>query len=101
VDRRSGHLDDPARPFWNVAIHARWCGDASSDFPRYTVRSFCCAISSELDRRDARSLAITPNTVKCGSIGLAKRFKTLIEREPGLQFSNSNQIGSCEHRTSF
>lgn len=56
----------------------------------------------ELDTDEtARSLAITPNTVKVRLHRARQALKTLIEREPGLQFSNSNQIGSCEHRTSF
>ena len=58
----------------------------------------------ELDTDEtARSLAITPNTVKVRLHRARQALKTLIEREPGLQFSDSNHIGSCdrEHRTSL
>ena len=51
----------------------------------------------------ARSLAITANTVKVRLHRARQALKTLIEREPGLQFSDSNRIGSCdrEYRTSL
>ena len=58
----------------------------------------------ELDTDEAaRSLAITPNTVKVRLHRARQALKRLIEREPGLQFSDSNQIGSYdrEHRTSL
>ncbi len=58
----------------------------------------------ELDTDEtARSLAITPNTVKVRLHRARQALKRLIEREPGLQFSDSNHIGSCdrEHRTSL
>ncbi len=58
----------------------------------------------ELDTDEtARSLAITPNTVKVRLHRARQALKALIEREPGLQFSDSNHIGSYdrEHRTSL
>jgi RNA polymerase sigma-70 factor (ECF subfamily) len=58
----------------------------------------------ELDTDEtARSLAITANTVKVRLHRARQALKTLIEREPGLQFLNSNHIGSYdrEHRTSL
>ena len=58
----------------------------------------------ELDTDEtARSLAITPNTVKVRLHRARQALKRLIEREPGLQFSDSNHIGSYdrEHRTSL
>ena len=58
----------------------------------------------ELDTDEtARSLATTANTVKVRLHRARQALKRLIEREPGLQFSDSNHIGSCdrEHRTSL
>jgi RNA polymerase sigma-70 factor (ECF subfamily) len=58
----------------------------------------------ELDTEEtARSLAITPNTVKVRLHRARQALKRLIEREPGLQFSDSNHTGSYdrEHRTSL
>ncbi len=58
----------------------------------------------ELDTDEtARSLAITPNTVKVRLHRARQALKRLIEREPGLQFPDSNHIGSFgrEHRTSL
>jgi RNA polymerase sigma-70 factor, ECF subfamily len=58
----------------------------------------------ELDTDEtARSLAITPNTVKVRLHRARQALKRLIEREPGLHFSDSNDIGSCdrEHRISL
>ena len=58
----------------------------------------------ELDTDEtARALAITPDAVKVRLHRARQALKRLIERELGLQFSDSNQIGSCdrEHRTSL
>jgi len=58
----------------------------------------------ELDTDEtARSLAITSNTVKVRLHRARQALKRLLEREPGLQFSDSNHIGSYdrEPRTSL
>jgi RNA polymerase sigma-70 factor (ECF subfamily) len=51
----------------------------------------------------ARSLATTSNAVKVRLHRARQALKRLLEREPGLQFCDSNRIGSYdrEHRTSL
>ena len=104
MDRRAGDLDR-CEPDDSGTARLTSDGEALHSETSRIYRSVVLLRDiEELDTDEtARSLAITPNTVKVRLHRARQALKALIEREPGLPFPDSNHLGSYdrEHRTSL